>query len=107
MPGAAGGDGEAVAWTSDRGSAGAGHEQAAAWQIEVAGELPRAGAGQEDDGEAAHHLSRQRDNARMQDRFEISVRRLGLDDAGALRSSNRASVESGVSDDLLVKTPGA
>ncbi len=46
-------------------------------------------------------------DARMQDRFEISVRRLGLDDPGALRSAKRASVEADVSDDLLVKTPGA
>ena len=44
-------------------------------------------------------------DARMQDRFEMSVRRLGLDDPEALKSSKAAEVEPEL--DLLVKTPGA
>ena len=44
-------------------------------------------------------------DARMQDRFETSVRRLGLDDAAALQSPKRASAGSGVEIDVLVKTP--
>ena len=43
------------------------------------------------------------DDARMQDRVEISVRRLGLDDPDALRS--RAASEARA--DILVKTPDA
>jgi catechol 2,3-dioxygenase-like lactoylglutathione lyase family enzyme len=44
-------------------------------------------------------------DARMQDRFEISVRRLGLQDASALRS--RESANGGSENvDVLVKTPG-
>jgi len=42
-------------------------------------------------------------DARMQDRFEMSVRRLGLDDPEALRSAYGAQADL----DLLVKTPGA
>src|SRR5216683_2690504 len=44
------------------------------------------------------------DDARMQDRFEMSVRRLGLEDPNALRSATSAQLESDVSADLLVKT---
>src|SRR5207247_204187 len=44
-------------------------------------------------------------DARMQDRFEISVRRLGLEDTSALRSATSARVDADM--DLLVKTPGA
>jgi catechol 2,3-dioxygenase-like lactoylglutathione lyase family enzyme len=40
-------------------------------------------------------------DARMQDRFEMSVRRLGLDDPEALRPAESADV------DVLVKAPGA
>ena len=44
-------------------------------------------------------------DARMQDRFEISVRRLGLQDASALRS--RESANGGSENvDVLVETPG-
>jgi len=46
-------------------------------------------------------------DARMQDRFEMSVRRLGLDDPGVLRGAGRASAEDNLNLDLLVKTPGA
>jgi len=38
----------------------------------------------------------------MQDRFELSIRRLGLQDPDALRSRNGASPESNA--DVLVKT---
>ena len=44
-------------------------------------------------------------DSRMQDRFEMSVRRLGLEDPEALKSSKAAEVEPEL--DLLVKTPGA
>ena len=44
-------------------------------------------------------------DARMQDRFEISVRRLGLEDTSALRSATSARVDADM--DVLVKTPGA
>ena len=44
-------------------------------------------------------------DARMQDRFEMSVRRLGLDDADALSDAGRESAQADL--DLLVKTPGA
>jgi len=47
------------------------------------------------------------DDARMQGRFEMSVRRLGLDDADALRSPKRATAASDREMDVLVKTPGA
>jgi len=47
------------------------------------------------------------DDARMQDRFELSVRRLGLEDPEALRSEKRAHAESRMTGDTLVKTPGA
>ena len=43
-------------------------------------------------------------DSRMQDRFEMSVRRLGLEDPEALKSSKAAEVEPEL--DLLVKTPG-
>ena len=46
-------------------------------------------------------------DARMQDRFEMSVRRLGLEDPDALRSAAGAHVGSEMNADLLVKTPGA
>ena len=46
-------------------------------------------------------------DARMQDRFEMSVRRLGLEDSGALRSAKSAHAESEMNVDMLVKTPGA
>ena len=45
------------------------------------------------------------DDARMQDRFELSVRRLGLEDPDALRSRNGSRAESDAK--MLVKTPGA
>ena len=45
-------------------------------------------------------------DARMQDRFEMSVRRLGLDDPDALASPKNGA-EVGENLDLLVKTPGA
>ena len=46
-------------------------------------------------------------DARMQDRFEISVRRLGLEDTSALRSAASARVDAEMDVDVLVKTPGA
>jgi catechol 2,3-dioxygenase-like lactoylglutathione lyase family enzyme len=46
-------------------------------------------------------------DARMQDRFELSVRRLGLEDPEALRSAKREHAESQMARDMLVKTPGA
>jgi catechol 2,3-dioxygenase-like lactoylglutathione lyase family enzyme len=46
-------------------------------------------------------------DARMQDRFEISVRRLGLEDPSALKSAERANGASDMNVDVLVKTPGA
>jgi catechol 2,3-dioxygenase-like lactoylglutathione lyase family enzyme len=46
-------------------------------------------------------------DARMQDRFEISVRRLGLEDPSALKPAERANGASDMNVDLLVKTPGA
>jgi len=46
-------------------------------------------------------------DARMQDRFEISVRRLGLEDTSALRSATSARVDAEMDVDVLVKTPGA
>jgi catechol 2,3-dioxygenase-like lactoylglutathione lyase family enzyme len=45
-------------------------------------------------------------DARMQDRFEMSVRRLGLADSSALRSAQSAHVGSDVNQALLVETPG-
>jgi glyoxylase I family protein len=45
-------------------------------------------------------------DARMQERFEMSVRRLGLDDNSALRSPTSAPVDSTVNQGLLVETPG-
>src|SRR6201988_2205882 len=44
-------------------------------------------------------------DARMQDRFEMSVRRLGLEDPEAMKSSKAVEVEPEL--DLLVKTSGA
>jgi catechol 2,3-dioxygenase-like lactoylglutathione lyase family enzyme len=44
-------------------------------------------------------------DARMQDRFEMSLRRLGLEDPDALTSASRASVESDVNSELSLKTP--
>ena len=46
------------------------------------------------------------DDARMQDRFEISTRRLGLQDAEALRSA-KSVAGSDLDLDVLVKAPGA
>ena len=46
-------------------------------------------------------------DARMQDRFEISVRRLGLEDPVALRTAKSAPVESDLTIDLFVKASGA
>ena len=43
------------------------------------------------------------DDARMQDRFEMSVRRLGLDDATALANAKRRVAESPAASDELVK----
>src|SRR5213080_578039 len=45
-------------------------------------------------------------DARMQDCFEMSVRRLGLEDAGALMSPTSADAGSDLNIDVLVKTPG-
>ena len=45
------------------------------------------------------------DDATMQARFELSVRRLGLEDPDALRSQNGSRADSETT--LLVKTPGA
>ena len=45
-------------------------------------------------------------DARMQDRFEISARRLGLEDPVALRTAKSAA-RSDLELDALVKTPGA
>jgi glyoxylase I family protein len=47
------------------------------------------------------------DDARMQDRFETSVRRLGLEESGDLKSPPRAGTGADLNTDLLVKTPGA
>jgi catechol 2,3-dioxygenase-like lactoylglutathione lyase family enzyme len=44
-------------------------------------------------------------DARMQDRFEMSVKRLGLDDPGALGADKHVSAAADL--ELLVKTPGA
>jgi len=44
-------------------------------------------------------------DARMQDRFEMSVRRLGLDDPDVLSDAGRESAQADL--DLLVKAPGA
>jgi catechol 2,3-dioxygenase-like lactoylglutathione lyase family enzyme len=44
-------------------------------------------------------------DARMQDRFEMSVRRLGLEDPDALTGAGRASAQADL--DLLVETRGA
>jgi hypothetical protein len=41
----------------------------------------------------------------MQDRFEMSVRRLGLDDPDALSDAGRESAQADL--DLLVKAPSA
>ena len=46
-------------------------------------------------------------DARMQDRFEMSVRRLGLEDPEALGAAKSAPAEANLNLDLLVKTPGA
>ncbi len=46
-------------------------------------------------------------DARMQGRFEVSVRRLGLEDASALRSATGAEAGSGGNVGSLVKTRGA
>ena len=46
------------------------------------------------------------DDARMQDRFEMSARRLGLEDSEALGSRGRVPVGPDERSDLLVKTPG-
>ena len=45
-------------------------------------------------------------DARMQDRFEMSVRRLGLADNTALRSPSRADLELEVKGEVFAKTPG-
>src|SRR6266567_1886719 len=44
-------------------------------------------------------------DARMQDRFEMSVRRLGLDDNCVVGAPQRAELE--MNSDVFVKTPGA
>jgi catechol 2,3-dioxygenase-like lactoylglutathione lyase family enzyme len=46
-------------------------------------------------------------DARMQDRFEMSVRRLGLADNSVLGAPKRAGAESEITSDLLVKTSNA
>ena len=46
-------------------------------------------------------------DARLQDRFEMSVARLGLADNTALRSPQRADLEPEMNSDVFVKTPGA
>jgi catechol 2,3-dioxygenase-like lactoylglutathione lyase family enzyme len=46
-------------------------------------------------------------DARMQDRFEMSVRRLGLEDPGALRSAPGANGGPETKADVLVRTSGA
>jgi catechol 2,3-dioxygenase-like lactoylglutathione lyase family enzyme len=45
-------------------------------------------------------------DARMQDRFELSVRRLGLEQATAPRSATDARLDAETDRDFLVKTPG-
>jgi hypothetical protein len=44
-------------------------------------------------------------DARMQDRFEMSVRRLGLEDPAALEPSKSAPVELDLNAEFLAKTP--
>ena len=46
-------------------------------------------------------------DARMQERFETSVRRLQLEDAGVSKSASRASVKFGVNSELVTKAPHA
>ncbi|HYB44342.1 MAG TPA: VOC family protein [Candidatus Methylomirabilis sp.] len=46
------------------------------------------------------------DDARMQDRAEISVRRLGLQDPSALASRTSAAAASAIDADMLVRTTG-
>jgi len=46
-------------------------------------------------------------DARMQDRFEMSVKRLGLEDPQALGAAQPASREAEADSDLLVKSPSA
>jgi catechol 2,3-dioxygenase-like lactoylglutathione lyase family enzyme len=46
-------------------------------------------------------------DARMQDRFELSVRRLGLEDVSAPRPAAGAGVGAALRSDVLVATPGA
>jgi catechol 2,3-dioxygenase-like lactoylglutathione lyase family enzyme len=46
-------------------------------------------------------------DARMQDRFEMSVARLGLADNSVLGAPKRAGLELEMNADALVKTPGA
>jgi len=43
----------------------------------------------------------------MQDRFEMSVKRLGLEDPQALGAAQPASREAEADSDLLVKSPSA
>jgi len=47
------------------------------------------------------------DDARMQDRFEMSARRLGLEDPGALRAAPGVNGGPEMKADVLVRTPGA
>ena len=46
-------------------------------------------------------------DARMQDRFEMSVKRLGLEDPQALGTAQPASRDAEADSDLLVKSPSA
>jgi glyoxylase I family protein len=46
-------------------------------------------------------------DARMQDRFEMSVKRLGLEDPEALGTAQPASRDAEADSDLLVKSPSA
>ncbi|HMF04292.1 MAG TPA: VOC family protein, partial [Acidimicrobiia bacterium] len=46
-------------------------------------------------------------DARMQDRFEMSVKRLGLADPQALEAAQPASRDAEADSDLLVKSPSA
>jgi hypothetical protein len=43
----------------------------------------------------------------MQDRFEMSVRRLGLEDPAALSADKSAPTDASLNLDLLVRTPSA
>jgi len=47
------------------------------------------------------------DDARMQDRFEMSASRLGLQDPEALRSASHAKADAAARADALARVPGA